>query len=233
MRVGRRGDEKRVARQRFKFQRRVARHAVVRPRVQNGKIQPAAEQAALHLIGRLLTDAHFDARMLPVERGQHPRQVRRRQIIGDAYGHAALSQRALFADFGFKRRVDAQHFAGHAVIFFARISQHQPAGSAREQPRAELLLDVHHAMAQRRLGDEQLLRGAGHAALVGNGLDIEQFSGGHAFTSSLNGEKWGKFSACRSVFRACGARLVSARQVGGGARLPVRRNSRRNLPGAA
>ena len=170
----RRGDEKRVAPQRFKIQRRVAGQPVVRPGVQDGEIQPAAQQTALHLVGRLLADAHLDAGVLPVKRGQHARQVRR---------HAPLRQRALLVDLRFKRRVNAQHLAGHAIIFLARVGQHQPAGGAREQPRAELLLEGHHAMAQRRLGDKQLLRGAGHALFIRDGLDVKQFSGGHGVSS--------------------------------------------------
>ena len=181
--VVRRGDEKRVAPQCFKIQRGVAGQPVVRPGVQDGEIQPAAEQTALHLVGRFLADAHLDAGVLPVKRGQHARQMCRCQIVGDAHGHAPLRQRALLVDLRFKRRVDAQHLAGHAIIFLARVGQHQPAGGARKQPRAELLLEGHHTMAQRRLGDKQLLRGAGHALFVRDGLDVKQFSGGHGVSS--------------------------------------------------
>ena len=202
--VVRRGDEKRVAPQRFKIQRRVAGQPVVRPGVQDGEIQPAAEQTALHLVGRFLADAHLDAGVLPVKRGQHARQMRCRQIVGDAHGHAPLRQRALLVDLRFKRRVDAQHLAGHAIIFLARVGQHQPTGGAREQPRAELLLEGHHTMAQRRLGDKQLLRGAGHALFVRDGLDVKQFSGGHGVSScgGFRGKGFGRARAARGARKA-------------------------------
>ena len=124
--------------------------------------------------------------------------------VGDAHGHAPLRQRAFLVDLRFKRRVDAQHLAGHAIILFARVGQHQPAGGARKQPRAELLLEGHHTMAQRRLGDKKLLRGAGHALFVRDGLDVKQFSGGHGVSScgGFRGKGFGRARAARGARKA-------------------------------
>ena len=66
----------------------------------------------------------------------------------DPYLIETPQQLAFLADLRFKRGVHAQHLAGHAVIPLAGVGERQAAGGAPEEPRAQLLFDGAHAMAQ-------------------------------------------------------------------------------------
>ena len=57
---------------------------------------------------------------------------------------------------------------------FARRGQHQPLPDAQEQGRAEAGFDVAQLVAERRLGQVQLIAGAGQAADFGHGGDEPQ-----------------------------------------------------------
>lgn len=85
-RVGRRSDIEWVVIEHIADEHGIIRNAVIRSGVHDGEIQLTAEQTALNLVGRFLADANLNAGVFPVKRGQDARQMRCRQVVGDAYG---------------------------------------------------------------------------------------------------------------------------------------------------
>ena len=139
----------------------------------NGKADGAIEVLAREVDAPLRRrHAHLDLGMLGLEAMQARRQPAQREGRDQAD-----IQRA-----GIGLAADALQRIGHAVEGVAQIGQQrlafagdlEPARAAHEQRHAEPLLERLHLVADRRLGDVQLLGGVRETCVTGGGLEGAQ-----------------------------------------------------------
>ena len=113
--------------------------------------------------------AHFDLGMLGLEAMQARRQPAQREGRDQADVERA----------GVGLAADPLQRVGHAVEGIAQVGQQrlafagdlEPARTAHEQRHAQPLLERLHLVADRRLGDVQLLGGVGEAGVTGGGFE--------------------------------------------------------------
>src|ERR1700687_5266356 len=126
--------------------------------IANGEVDALAIEIEYPVVGG---DEYVDIRM-PFPK---PRQPRQQPQCGkrDRGGDRQRRCRLLAADLGHRTGKLIEHRLRRHLQHLARLGQSKRAMPALEQGRAKLLLEYLHLPRQRRLGEKQLITGAGEA----------------------------------------------------------------------
>jgi hypothetical protein len=150
-----------------------------------GDIEAPVVEHVEHPLGGAFADAHLDVGELGGERRQDRGDVELPAEQQGSHGQAAADQAAQLLHLSEQRLALGQDGAGARGDERPSLGRLHRARRPSKQLDPELLLEALNLMGHRRLGDVELVGGAGEVSVAGDGLEVAELAQIHLESRSI------------------------------------------------